>query len=46
MMRHARAGRLVDGADEVRMTQIARHVMDAFEEQATTRKATRYGLLD
>jgi 2',3'-cyclic-nucleotide 2'-phosphodiesterase (5'-nucleotidase family) len=29
MMRHARSARLVDGADEVHMTQIARHVIDA-----------------
>ncbi len=37
-MRHARAARLVDGADEVPMTHIARHVMDAFEEEGRREK--------
>jgi acyl-CoA dehydrogenase len=40
MMRHARSARLVDGADEVHMTQIARHVMDAYKKEGTTRAAT------
>jgi acyl-CoA dehydrogenase len=45
MLRHARAARLVDGADEVHMTQIARHVIEAYEEEGTTRRATGQGLL-
>jgi acyl-CoA dehydrogenase len=45
MLRHARAARLVDGADEVHMMQIARNVLEAFEEEGTTRRATGYGLL-
>jgi len=40
MMRHARSARLVDGADEVHMTQIARHVLDAYKKDGTTRSAT------
>ena len=40
MLRHARSARLVDGADEVHMTQIARHVIDAFKRDGTTRAAT------
>jgi acyl-CoA dehydrogenase len=40
MLRHARSARLVDGADEVHLTQIARHVMDAYKKDGTTRAAT------
>jgi acyl-CoA dehydrogenase len=45
MMRHARSARLVDGADEVHMTQIARHVIEAYKKEGTTRSATGAGLL-
>ena len=45
MMRHARSARLVDGADEVHLTQIARHVMDVFRRDGTTGRATGAGLL-
>jgi acyl-CoA dehydrogenase len=45
MMRHARSARLVDGADEVHMTQIARHVLEAFRRDGTTRAATGLNLL-
>ncbi len=40
MLRHARSARLVDGADEVHMTQIARHVIEAYKRDGTTRAAT------
>ncbi|MGH7246789.1 MAG: acyl-CoA dehydrogenase family protein, partial [Pseudomonadota bacterium] len=40
MLRNARSARLVDGADEVHMTQIARHAIDAFKRDGTTRAAT------
>jgi acyl-CoA dehydrogenase len=45
MLRHARSARLVDGADEVHMTQIARHVIEAFKRDGSTRGATGAGLL-
>ena len=45
MLRHARSARLVDGADEVHMTQIARHVIEAFKRDGSTRAATGAGLL-
>jgi len=45
MLRHARSARLVDGADEVHMTQIARHVIEAFRRDGSTRAATGAGLL-
>ncbi|HUO06165.1 MAG TPA: acyl-CoA dehydrogenase family protein [Candidatus Binataceae bacterium] len=45
MLRHARSARLVDGADEVHLTQIARHVLDAFKRDGSTRAATGAGLL-
>ena len=45
MMRHARAARLVDGADEVHLTQIARQVIEVFQADASTRRATGLGLL-
>ena len=45
MMKGARAARLVDGADEVHLTQIARHVMDAFRTEGTVRGATGADLL-
>ncbi|MCH8066253.1 MAG: acyl-CoA dehydrogenase family protein [Chloroflexi bacterium] len=40
MMRHARAARLVDGADEVHQQTIARNVIKAFKEDGSTRMAT------
>ncbi len=45
MLRHARSARLVDGADEVHLTQIARHVIEAFQLEGSTRSATGRGLL-
>jgi acyl-CoA dehydrogenase len=45
MMRHARSARLVDGADEVHLSQVARTVLDAFATDGTVRNATGYGLL-
>jgi acyl-CoA dehydrogenase len=40
MLRHARSARLVDGADEVHMTQIARHAIEAYKRDGNTRAAT------
>jgi acyl-CoA dehydrogenase len=40
MMRHARAARLVDGADEVHQALIARNVRAAFAADGSTRAAT------
>ena len=40
MLRHARSARLVDGADEVHLTQIARHAIEAYKRDASTRAAT------
>ena len=40
MLRHARAARLVDGADEVHQQTIARNVIAAYKEHASTRSAT------
>ena len=40
MLRNARAARLVDGADEVHLTQIARNVLAAYRDDGTTRRAT------
>jgi acyl-CoA dehydrogenase len=40
MLRHARSARLVDGADEVHMSQIARNVIENFKRDGTTRAAT------
>jgi acyl-CoA dehydrogenase len=45
MLRHARSARLVDGADEVHMQQIAQHVLAAYREDGSTRRATGHGLL-
>jgi len=45
MLRHARSARLVDGADEVHLSQIARHVLDAFATDGSVRNATGLGLL-
>ena len=45
MLRHARSARLVDGADEVHMQQIALHVLDAFRDTGSTRRATGADLL-
>jgi len=45
MLRHARSARLVDGADEVHMQQIALHVIEAFRETGGTRRATGADLL-
>lgn len=38
MMRGARSARLVDGADEVHLTQICRHVLNAFRSDGTVRQ--------
>jgi acyl-CoA dehydrogenase len=40
MMRNARSARLVDGADEVHQAQIAKHVIQAYQETGKTRAAT------
>ena len=40
MLRHARAARLVDGADEVHQQTIARNVIAAYKEHGSTRSAT------
>jgi len=45
MLRHARSARLVDGADEVHLSQIAQHVIEAFRTEGRTRAATGFGLL-
>jgi acyl-CoA dehydrogenase len=45
MMRHARSARLVDGADEVHLSQIALHVIEAVREDGSTRRATGLDLL-
>jgi acyl-CoA dehydrogenase len=45
MLRHARAARLVDGADEVHLQQIALGVIEAFRETGGTRRATGADLL-
>jgi acyl-CoA dehydrogenase len=45
MMKNARSARLVDGADEVHLTQIARHVLDAYRSEGSSRRATGLGLL-
>jgi hypothetical protein len=45
MLRHARSARLVDGADEVHLQQIAGNVMSAMREEGSTRRATGGGLL-
>jgi acyl-CoA dehydrogenase len=45
MLRHARSARLVDGADEVHLSQIAANLIAAFREDGTTRRATGAGLL-
>ncbi len=36
---------VVDGADEVHLTQIVKHVIDAYRSERTTRRATGLGLL-
>ena len=45
MLKHARSARLVDGADEVHLTQIAQHVLEAMRSDGTTRAATGRDLL-
>ena len=45
MLRHARSARLVDGADEVHLSQIARHVVECFSLDGSTRAATGLELL-
>jgi acyl-CoA dehydrogenase len=45
MLRHARSARLVDGADEVHLSQIAAHVIAAVRETGSTRRATGLDLL-
>jgi len=38
-LRHARAARIVDGADEVHMQYIARHVIETFKEKGKVKSA-------
>ncbi len=45
MLRHARASRLVDGADEVHLTRIAETLIEAYRETGSTRGATGADLL-
>jgi acyl-CoA dehydrogenase len=45
MLVHARSARLVDGADEVHLSQIARAVLDAFATEGSVRQATGRDLL-
>jgi len=45
MLRHARSARLVDGADEVHLSQIAQNVIEAYRTDRSTRAATGAGLL-
>ncbi|HVN27318.1 MAG TPA: acyl-CoA dehydrogenase family protein [Candidatus Binataceae bacterium] len=40
MFRHARSARLVDGADEVHLSLIARNLLDWFKRDGSTRAAT------
>ena len=40
MFRHARSARLVDGADEVHLSLIARNLLDWFQRDGSTRAAT------
>lgn len=44
MLRNARSARLVDGADEVHLSQIARNVIEAYKREGTSRAATGSGL--
>ncbi len=37
MLRHARSARLVDGADEVHLSQIGRHLLEVFQLERSTR---------
>jgi acyl-CoA dehydrogenase len=45
MLRNARSARLVDGADEVHLSQIAGNVMSAVREEGSSRRATGFELL-
>jgi acyl-CoA dehydrogenase len=45
MLRHARAARFADGADEVHLSLIAQNVIEAFQLDGTTRRATGLELL-
>ena len=45
MLRHARSARLVDGADEVHLTRIAQLVIETFQTDGSTRRATGFELL-
>jgi acyl-CoA dehydrogenase len=45
MLRHARSARLVDGADEVHLSQIAAHVIAAVRDEGSSRRATGFELL-
>jgi acyl-CoA dehydrogenase len=45
MLRHARSARLVDGADEVHLQQIALQVIEAMRADGSTRRATGLDLL-
>ncbi len=45
MMKHARSARLVDGADEVHLSQIARTAIEIFQTEGSVRNATGANLL-
>jgi acyl-CoA dehydrogenase len=45
MLRHARAARFADGADEVHLSVIAENVIEAFRLDGSTRRATGLDLL-
>jgi len=45
MLRHARSARLVDGADEVHLSQIARRLIEIYQSDGSTRGATGAELL-
>ena len=45
MLRHARSARLVDGADEVHLTQMAQHLIETVRVDGSSRRATGLDLL-
>ena len=45
MLRHPRSARLVDGADEVHLSQIGKHLLEVFQLEGSTRNAAGAGLL-
>jgi len=45
MLRHARSARLVDGADEVHLTQMAQHLIETVQVDGSSRRATGLDLL-